>query len=216
MKKILAWHWVRDNCTLLDGSPLEIGQRLVHKGNLKMCKSGYHASLKALDTLHYALGQICCRVEVGGEIILDTDKLVASERTALWAIDATEVLRSFARWCALEVVHLWNAPEVVRKYLETGREELQVATWSTTWSTAWSTEWNASGSAEWNASGSAAKAAAMAAWAARGAGAAIWAARGAGAATWGARGAAKDAAKNKQNIKLEEMLMAQWEEEWKP
>lgn len=30
----------------------------------------------------------------------------------------------FARWCALECLHLWDAPEVVRDYLETGNPEI--------------------------------------------------------------------------------------------
>jgi hypothetical protein len=38
-----------------------------------------------------------------------------------------ETLREFARWCALQVVHLWDAPEIVIEYLQTGDEELMVA-----------------------------------------------------------------------------------------
>ena len=35
-------------------------------------------------------------------------------------IDCTDVLREFARWCALQAAHLWNAPDMVLRYLETG------------------------------------------------------------------------------------------------
>jgi hypothetical protein len=37
------------------------------------------------------------------------------------------MLREFARWCALQVIHLWDAPDVVRQYLETGDESLRAA-----------------------------------------------------------------------------------------
>ena len=37
------------------------------------------------------------------------------------------MLRAFARQCALDVIHLWNAPQVVRDYLTTGDESLRDA-----------------------------------------------------------------------------------------
>jgi len=100
--KILAWHWVKDDCTLIDGSPLVWHEEPVHKGELVMCQSGYHASFRALDALQFALGSVCCRVAIEGEFLTDKDKLVAERRTVLWAVDAEKVLREFARWCALD------------------------------------------------------------------------------------------------------------------
>ena len=42
---IKAWHFVGK--TLRDGSPIpKIGEKLVHTGELLICKSGYHASEK--------------------------------------------------------------------------------------------------------------------------------------------------------------------------
>lgn len=41
-----------------------------------------------------------------------------------WALDATEVLRAFTRWCALEMADRWRCPDLVRSYLETGDEAL--------------------------------------------------------------------------------------------
>jgi hypothetical protein len=35
--------------------------------------------------------------------------------------------REFARKCALDVIHLWNAPDIVIRYLETGDEEIREA-----------------------------------------------------------------------------------------
>jgi len=39
-------------------------------------------------------------------------------------IDVTELLFDFARWCALQVIDLWDAPAVVREYLETGEPDI--------------------------------------------------------------------------------------------
>ena len=45
----------------------------------------------------------------------------------MWSVatfDATDLLREFARWCALQAINKWDAPDVVREYLETGDESL--------------------------------------------------------------------------------------------
>lgn len=36
-----------------------------------------------------------------------------------------QLMRLWARWCAREVVHLWDAPEVVCEWLDTGDEDLR-------------------------------------------------------------------------------------------
>ena len=123
----LAWHFVKGD-TLRDGQPLPAdGERLTYTGELKMCSAGYHASKRIIDALTYAPGTTLCRVEHSEECIEDTDKLVARWRTVLWRMDTTEVLRRFARECALSVVPLWDAPEVVGQYLTTGDESLRAA-----------------------------------------------------------------------------------------
>jgi len=43
------------------------------------------------------------------------------------SIDAADLLHEFARWCALQVIDLWDAPKVVRDYLKTGDKSLPVA-----------------------------------------------------------------------------------------
>ncbi|MCI0560410.1 MAG: hypothetical protein MN733_18140 [Nitrososphaera sp.] len=123
------WHFLREDRRLLWGSKevVEVGKTLRVEGTPVLCSFGFHACRKAINALAYAPGPIACRVMLGGEIIEDTDKLVANERTVIWMGNATHILRDFARWCALEVIHLWNAPEVVRRYLETGKESLRDA-----------------------------------------------------------------------------------------
>ena len=121
-----AWHFVSE--TLRDGRPIPPdGEWLVHDGELVMCESGLHASKRLVDALKYAPGNTICRVEVDGKIIKDDDKLVATRRKILWRVDGEQVLRAFARWCALGVIHLWDAPDGVIEYLTTGREDLRDA-----------------------------------------------------------------------------------------
>jgi hypothetical protein len=119
-----AWHFVSD--TLRDGRPIPAdGELLKHEGPLELCASGLHASKNILDALRYAPGVTICRVEVGGEIIRDSDKLVCSERTIVWRVSGEKILRKFARMCALDVIHLWDAPAIVEQYLQTGDESIR-------------------------------------------------------------------------------------------
>ena len=54
----------------------------------------------------------------------DADRLWVVLREG-WMPEAT--LQAFARWCALQVIDLWDAPDVAQEYLETGNEDLRVA-----------------------------------------------------------------------------------------
>ena len=121
-----AWYFSNTDRTLRhgDGRIIEAGTTHRVEGDLELCNSGLHASTNILDALRYAPGPVVWRVEVRGEIIRGRDKLCASERTYLWGYDASDVLRKFARMCALDVVHLWDAPDVVVRYLKTGDESL--------------------------------------------------------------------------------------------
>lgn len=124
--KILAWHFCGDK--LRDGREIpKDGVALKHDGKLILCESGLHASKKILDALQYAPGEILCRVEMSGSIIQSDDKLISSVRKILWRIDGEKLLQKFARMCALDVVHLWDAPSVVINYLKSGNEDFRGA-----------------------------------------------------------------------------------------
>ena len=113
-----------------------------------------------------------------------------TSKSALWCYDAAPVYRAFAREEALRVVHLWDAPPIVLRYLRTGDESIRDAAWGAAGATAWATAWAAAGDA-----------ARTAAWAAAGAAA--------GAATWAAAGAAAgDSARTRQNRRLAKLLAA--------
>ena len=137
----------------------------------------------------------------------------------------------FARWSALQVTHLWDCPDVVKQYLETGDKSIRDAAWNAaraaartagrdaTWAAwnAWGARASARASARaaadaawdaWNAACTAADAAWNAAWSTW---SANWATRfDAKKSDWEAAHAAAHAARGeehqKQVEKLREML----------
>ena len=119
------YHFTSDK--LRDGSPIPpVGEWIEHLGPVIPCQSGLHASAHPSDALKYAPGCRLHLVELGGEIIPHgKDKVAASRRRIISTIDAADLLREYARWCALQVIDLWHAPDVVRKYLETGDDNLR-------------------------------------------------------------------------------------------
>jgi hypothetical protein len=174
------------------------------------CVAGLHASQRPLDALGYATSQAVWVVRLGGDIIHSQGKSVATER--MYVLRREVDLRRFARLCAQDVIHMWDAPKVCRRYLRTGddslRDAARDAATDAARDAAWSAARDAAWRAAWAAAGDAARAAAKAAardaaWrAARGA---AW--RAARAAAWGAAwAAAGDAARDRQNRRLLAMI----------
>ena len=176
MNKIRAWHFC-SGWKLRDGQPLEVGKTYTHKGPLKMCASGLHASRKILDALRYAPGNTCCEVELWGDVVEDNDKLVARNRKVIAAIDATTILHEFACDCAVAALLLaevedqwcWNAIEAKWAWLrgDIDAQELAAAgnvARDTAWDAAWAAAWDAAGNAAGDAAWDAAYAAMDAAW----------------------------------------------------
>jgi hypothetical protein len=202
---IRAYHFVGDK--LRDGHPIPLdGEWLTHDGECVMCESGLHASRHPFDALEYAPGPVLCLVECEDIAKEETDKLVCRRRRIMARFDASELLRTFARQCALDVIHLWDAPPVVRQYLETGDESLRAAARDAAGAAAGDAAGAAAGAAAGDAAMDAARAAAMdAAWAAAMDAAmdAAWAA--ARAAAWAAAGDA-------QRIRFASMVEAKFAE----
>lgn len=170
-RKYLGWHFAAVNGAgkpaLRHGDKRKIvtGETLsVPDGTeIKLCLSGMHASASVTDALRHAPGPILCRVEVWGDVQIESGKFCGRHRRVLWMIDATETLRAFARRCALDVINLWDAREVVVRYLRTGRESIRAAAWAAAEAAAK----DAAGDAAWAAANATAGAAAWAeAWAA--------------------------------------------------
>ena len=130
-----AWHFLAKGNKLRDGSIApKNGVWLEHKGRLVLCESGLHFSRQPFDALNYAPGPILCLVEIGGEIVepKGENKGICSRRKIITRMDATELLRYFARMQALSVIHLNEDlcnSEVVCDYLMTGDDSLRAAAW---------------------------------------------------------------------------------------
>lgn len=155
-----------------DGRPVAVGVTHTVEPPIVPCERGLHASVHPSDALKYAECASLWLVDLAGEIKQMSDKLAASERTYVARIDATDVLRTHARWCASQLLHLWDAPDVVREYLATGDESIReaaraiardvaggaarvarVAAWDCAWGSArgsaWDCAWDDVGDAAW-------------------------------------------------------------------
>ncbi len=191
-----AWHFLRSTRRTRDWVMVTPGLKLHVDPPLEMCVRGLHASVRALDALGYAPGPIICRVRLAGEIIRDTDKVVATDREVLWMADATKVLHEFALWCAERALtrerdagrkpdpRSWAALKAKQAWLrgETTDAELAAAqaaataAWEATWKAAWEPIWDAIKAAAWAAASAAAwDAVETAAYAAKAAATAAWA-----------------------------------------
>ena len=164
-----CWHFAQvddNNVPRLgygDNREVTLGETLRVEGKPVLCEHGLHASAKLWDALNYARGErlSLCRVTLGGTVKHDTDKSVANERTVVAVLDADttdKLLRDYARWCALQVIHLWDAPDIVRQYLETGDESLRAAAWAAAGDAARAAARDAARAAAWAAAKAAARA----------------------------------------------------------
>ncbi len=154
-----AWYFSTIDKKLRYGDDREIAIGVTHEveGKPFLCNYGLHGSHLLLDALSYAPGPVVWRVELSGEMEVGVDKIAAQERTYLsGGIDITDILWKFARLCALDVAHLWDAPDVVIQFLKTGDESLRTTAWDASrdasrsargasWSAAWDASWAARG-----------------------------------------------------------------------
>ena len=204
-KTISGYHFTGDK--LRNGADIPvIGTWLKFSGAIVPCQSGLHMSEHPLDALKYAPGNLLHKVELGGTLVSHCeteptiDKWCGGERKILATINAEKLLHDFARWNALQVIHLWKAPAIVKQYLETGDKSIRAAARDAALDAA-------ARAAALDAAGDAARAAALAAtWdAAR---AAAWAAAWDAALDAVAWDAAWDAAIEKSRAKFLEMVTA--------
>ena len=197
-KKIKAWYFAPPDKKLRYGDNRKIVVGRTHKVKFPFtdadglvwekpscCHAGLHASIAPCDAMEYARSSLVYRVELSGAMDVASDKIAATERTYLWGYDAEPVLRRFARMCAIDVIHLWDAPDVVVHYLKTGDESIRDAARAAARTDAWEAARDAAMAAAWAAARTAARAVAReAAWA-----------------------AARTDAREKQNRRLYRMLM---------
>lgn len=170
---VYGWHFLYEGHKLRDGTTAPKNGEWLKVKNPVICKRGLHGSLTPYDALQYAPGPILCLCEFSKPADQHDDKFVSSRRRIIARMDATEMLRYYARMQALSVIHCWDAPDVVLDYLMTGDKYIRSAAWSATraaameeaWSAAWwatraATESAAAWLAAWSATRMAAKSAA--------------------------------------------------------
>lgn len=123
---MLAYHFLNGD-KLRDGREAPAnGRWLIHRGYVRMCMHGLHASWHPFDALEYAPGSTLCLVECQDIVQRDDDKFVCRKRKILKRFDSSELLMQFARKQALGVIDKWDAPDTVKRYLQTGYERLRL------------------------------------------------------------------------------------------
>ena len=102
MKTVLAWHFCRNDRKLgySDGRLVKTGQTYKVGGKPILCQHGLHASIRLIDALNYAAGDVLCRVKLSGNIVHGKDKIAATERTVLSTRNISIILHEFACRCA--------------------------------------------------------------------------------------------------------------------
>jgi hypothetical protein len=130
MKTVKAWFFSGTDKKLAynDGREISLGVEHTVDGKIVPCKHGLHASARILDAVSFAPGPILWEVELSGKIVehKEGDKLAASKRRYVrGGVDVSDTLRAFARRCALDVADKWDMPDIMRRYLETGEEEIR-------------------------------------------------------------------------------------------
>lgn len=191
----------RDNRLIVQGETHSI------KGKPELCKNGLHGSINLIDALGYAPGPYLWYVDIDGDVDIGKDKICGTDRKYIKGIDASDILRKFAKKQALiniEKIKPHCSAKDYEKILHYLNSEAVEAA-------ARSAARSAAGSAAKSAAMSAARSVEVAAWSAE---AAAWsaeaAARSTEAAAWlAARSAAEAAARSAEaaaNKMLEEMV----------
>ena len=163
-KRLFGWHF--SSATLRDGSPLpKVGHWERYSGPLKMCVSGLHVGITPWDALQYAPGDTLRMVEYAEVGEQQSDKIVCARRRTIAQMDATEMLRYFARLQAISCLDRWKSdpPDVVMDYLATGNEEVRAAALAAALAAARAAARDAARDAAWAAALAAALAAARSA-----------------------------------------------------
>ena len=208
-----GWHFLRADHRLGHGDNREVHVReaLTVDGPLEICRSGLHASPRALDAFNYAPGPIACRVTLSGTIIRGTgdnaDKACATRRTVTAMIDMSVIAEGFIRDTLVyrqpALVSLFAAANLPTHTRAIADLDMASAPWDAIKSTLAASRDAARDAAAWDAAGDATWDAAWdAAWAT------AWATAWAAAARDAAWDAARDAAWDDLNALFEARLNA--------
>ena len=127
MTTIYGWHFLYEGHKLRNGTTAPKDGEWLEVKNPAICVQGLHGSLTPYDALKYAPGPILCLCEFSEPVDQHEDKFVSERRRIIARMDATEMLRYYARIQALSVVHMWDAPDIILDYLMTGDERIRAS-----------------------------------------------------------------------------------------
>ncbi len=213
-KLIFGWHFLPTDRRLThgDGRKVIAGQTLSVECTPECTEAGLHSAPTVSDAVQpHASGPILCRVASWGEIDEEDDMLSAKNRHVLWTLDATNILREHAAWCAQwaleqELSHGRDVDPRSRAAVDTAfafaegnctSEQLEKAR-DAAWDAAWDADADAARDAAWSA---ALRAACAAAWCA------AWSVASAAATFDAARSAARAAAKSIFDAWLDDVVL---------
>ena len=161
-KTLLAWHFAPSDGRLGydDGREIKVGETLAVKPPIALCERGLHASVRAIDALRYASGDLACRVELSGKIVApkSEDKAVATERTVLAMVDATLIMPEFIRFTLVyrqpAIVSMFRSAGLVDAAQSVASVDMENAEFSVirdVFSTAWAAASVGAAAAAWDA-----------------------------------------------------------------
>jgi hypothetical protein len=116
-----AWYFSTDDLVLRYGDNRKIRTGITHTVDCEpiLRKQGLHGSKRIIDALDCAPGNIVWRVELTGRMVHGSDKVSATRsQVSVGRRLQRHTEADFARRCALDVIHLWDAPDVVISYLK--------------------------------------------------------------------------------------------------
>jgi len=91
------WHFLPANCrTRYSDELVQVGTTLRYDGRLRLCRTGLHASERAIDALGYAPGPVACAGTLGRRIVRGDDKVCSESRTVVAMEDVSLILYEFA------------------------------------------------------------------------------------------------------------------------
>ena len=127
-------------CRYGDGRKIVAGETLTVDCEPILCERGLHASPRIIDALDYAPDFMLWEVELGGTVIHDKDKSVATKRTALWGFYAKDVIFAWTRRIALDALtKYWDTTKlgpidpVILDFLRTGNNARAAAAGAAAW-----------------------------------------------------------------------------------
>ena len=121
------WFAASDKLPHGDNRKVIIGKTHSLRGDIVICRHALHGSIHPFDALRYATGPYLYKVEQWGDISQEKDKVGSRYRKYIAKHDVTQELRLFASQQALSVIHLWDAPNIVKEYLNTNNELIRAA-----------------------------------------------------------------------------------------